>query len=59
MSAEYGVDKDNTMTILMEDLNNVTEKRNYAMGNKIEHGHTSVKSYLGPVSILRTVSIRR
>ncbi len=45
------LNKDNTMTILMEDLTNVTERRNYNMGNGIQHGHTSIKSYLGPVGV--------
>jgi hypothetical protein len=58
------LNKDNTMTILMEDLTNVEQRHNYvgqknstftgnkyATGNHIEHGHASVKSYLGPVGV--------
>jgi len=45
------LNKDNTVTILMEDLANVTQRRSYSMGNRVEHGQTTVKSYLGPVGV--------
>ncbi len=45
------LNKDNTITILMEDLTNVTERRMYATGTGMEHGRTSIKTYLGPVGI--------
>ncbi len=42
------LNKDNTTTILMEDLTNITERHGGGMGHV---GHTTVKTDLGPVGI--------